>query len=116
MMSADELAERGAVVRIRSGQRRLIFATAGRIGLRDEQLHDLVESVSDYRTRAIAHLTLREARRLIGILKRMERPPAVAMDAGEGAPGPAAVAPAEAVRRVAAAPAARPRSRRRRAG
>jgi hypothetical protein len=59
--------------RIRPGQRKLIFATAGRLGLRDEQLHDLVEGVSDQRTRAIARLTIQEARRLIGLLKTMER-------------------------------------------
>ena len=55
-----------------AGQRRLIFATSARIGLRDEQLHDLVESGSDYRTRAITALTMTEARRLIGTLKRLE--------------------------------------------
>jgi hypothetical protein len=55
------------------GQRRLIFATSHRIGLRDEQLHDLAENASDYRTRALARLTTFEARRLIGMLKTIER-------------------------------------------
>lgn len=60
-------------IRIRSGQRRLIFSVAGRIGLRDEQLHDLIEWASGERTRAISRLTIAEARRLTGLLKRMER-------------------------------------------
>ena len=74
-MGADGVTLRNPVdqVRIRSGQRKLIFATARRIGLRDEQLHDLIENMSDFRTRAIAHLTLGEARRLIGLLKTIER-------------------------------------------
>lgn len=59
--------------RIRTGQRRLIFATATRVGLRDEQLHDLVEWASGDRTRAIAQLTIGEARRLTGIVKTLER-------------------------------------------
>jgi hypothetical protein len=60
-------------IRIRPGQRRLIFAVTGRLGLRDEQLHDLVEWASDERTRAISKLTIVEARRLTGLLKRMEK-------------------------------------------
>jgi len=60
-------------IRIRSGQRRLIFATARMLGLRDEQLYDLVESASDGRTRAIAHLTIGEARWTVGVLKTLER-------------------------------------------
>jgi hypothetical protein len=56
-----------------AGQLRLIHATARRIGLRDAQIHDLAESASDYRTRAIAGLTIMEARRLIGLLKVLER-------------------------------------------
>lgn len=67
------LPDPAAGVRLSAGQRRLVFAVAGRLGLRDEQLHDLVESASDYRTRAIARLTVGEARRLIGILKTLER-------------------------------------------
>jgi hypothetical protein len=59
--------------RARAGQRRLIFATARAVGLRDEQLHDLAESASDSRTRAISRLTVAEARRLIGLLKTLER-------------------------------------------
>lgn len=59
--------------RIRPGQRRLIFATANTIGLRDEQLHDLVEWASGDRTRAIALLTVAEARRLTGVVKKIER-------------------------------------------
>jgi hypothetical protein len=60
-------------VRIRSGQRRLIFATAGRVGLRAEQVFDLVECATAGRTRAIAQLTIGEARWAIGVLKVMER-------------------------------------------
>jgi hypothetical protein len=56
-----------------AGQRRLIFATARMVGLRDEQLHDLAESASEYRTRAISALTVADANRLIGLLKRLER-------------------------------------------
>ena len=56
-----------------TGQRRLIFATARIVGLRDEQLHDLAESASDYRTRGISRLTSVEANRLIGLLKTLER-------------------------------------------
>ena len=56
-----------------AGQRRLIFATARTVGLRDEQLQDLVERASDYRTRAISRLTVGEARRLIGLLKVLRR-------------------------------------------
>jgi hypothetical protein len=56
-----------------AGQRRLIFATARMVGLRDDQLHDLAESASDYRTRAISGLTVAEARRLIGLLKTLKR-------------------------------------------
>lgn len=59
--------------RIRGGQRRLIFAVAAVVGLRDEQLHDLVEGVSGDRTRALAYLTVGEARRLTGVLKTLER-------------------------------------------
>ena len=59
--------------RAHGGQRRLIFATARTVGLRDEQLHDLAESASDYRTRAISRLTVAEARRLIGLLKTLKR-------------------------------------------
>ncbi len=59
--------------RIRGGQRRLVFTVAAALGLRDEQLHDLVEGVSEDRTRAIAQLTVGEARRLTGILKTLER-------------------------------------------
>lgn len=59
--------------RAHAGQRRLIFATARIVGLRDEQLHDLAESASEYRTRAISMLTVPEARRLIGLLKTLER-------------------------------------------
>lgn len=60
-------------VRIRSGQRKCIFATAAAVGLRDEQLHDLVEAATGDRTRAIARMTIGEARWLIGTLKTMER-------------------------------------------
>ncbi len=60
-------------IRIRSGQRKLIFAVANKLGLRDVQLHDLVEAGSNFRTRAIASLTVGEARTVIGTLKRMER-------------------------------------------
>ncbi len=56
-----------------AGQRRLIFATARTVGLRDEQLHDLAERASDYRTRAISRLSVGEARRLIGLLKVLRR-------------------------------------------
>ena len=59
--------------RANEGQRRLIFATARIVGLRDEQLHDLAESASDARTRAISTLTVEEARRLIGVLKTLKR-------------------------------------------
>jgi hypothetical protein len=59
--------------RANAGQRRLIFATARTIGLRDEQLHDLAESASDARTRAISTLTVGEAQRLIGLLKTLKR-------------------------------------------
>jgi hypothetical protein len=65
----DLLQPRGAS----AGQRRLIFATARTVGLRDEQLHDLAESASDYRTRGISRLTAVEANRLIGLLKTLER-------------------------------------------
>jgi len=66
-------------IRIRPGQRRLIFAVAGRLHLRDEQLHDLIEWASDERTRAISRLTIAEARRLTGLLKRMEKTPGAAV-------------------------------------
>ena len=56
-----------------AGQRRLIFATARNVGLRDEQLHDLVETASDSRTRGISRLTSAEANRLIRLLKTLER-------------------------------------------
>jgi hypothetical protein len=59
--------------RANSGQRRLIFATARTIGLRDEQLHDLAERASEGRTRAISTLTAAEAHRLIGLLKTLKR-------------------------------------------
>jgi hypothetical protein len=62
-----------ATTRIRPGQRRLIFYVAGRLGLRDEQLHDLTECTSNYRTRSISRLTIAEARRLTGLLKKIER-------------------------------------------
>jgi hypothetical protein len=65
----DLAAPRGAS----ASQRRLIFATARVVGLRDEQLRDLAESASDYRTRAISVLTVAEANRLIGLLKTLER-------------------------------------------
>ena len=91
-------------VRIRPGQRKLIFAVAARLGLRDEQLHDLVECASDYRTRAIARLTIGEARRLTGTLKTMERNAAAPPGAG-----PAAAVP-EAIVRRAVQRAAAPRS------
>lgn len=68
--------------RIRLGQQRLIFATAAKVGLRDEQLYDMVEYVSGSRTRLITALTMLEARRLIGIVKKMERN--VARIAAEG--------------------------------
>lgn len=55
-----------------AGQRRLIFATARTVGLRDEQLHDLAESASDHRTRGISRLSATEANRLI-VLKILER-------------------------------------------
>ena len=59
--------------RAHPGQRRLIFATARIVGLHDEQLHDLAETASDYRTRAISMLTVAEAHRLVGLLKTLER-------------------------------------------
>jgi hypothetical protein len=72
--------------RAHAGQRRLIFATARIVGLRDEQLHDLAERASDYRTRAISTLTVPEARRLIGLLKTLERnAQGVAKDRQQGA-------------------------------
>ena len=65
----DLVAPRGAS----AGQRRLIFATARTVGLRDEQLRDLAESASERRTRGISALTVAEANRLIGLLKTLER-------------------------------------------
>ncbi len=62
-------------VRMRSGQRRLIFATASKLGLREEQLYDLVECASEDRTRVLPQLTIDEARWVIGVLKTMERQP-----------------------------------------
>ena len=59
--------------RAHAGQRRLIFATARTVGLRDEQLRNLAESASAYRTRAISRLTVDEARRLIALLKTLKR-------------------------------------------
>lgn len=59
--------------RLTAGQLRLIHVTGRRIGLRDGQVHDLAEHASGFRTRAIAGLTVLEARTLIGVLKRMER-------------------------------------------
>jgi hypothetical protein len=56
-----------------AGQRRLIFATARALGLRDEQLHDLVETASASRTRGISRLTSAEANRLIRLLKALQR-------------------------------------------
>lgn len=60
-------------VRIRGGQRRLIFATATKLQLRTEQLYDLVECASEDRTRVLPQLTIGEARWVIGVLKTMER-------------------------------------------
>lgn len=84
--------------RIRSGQRGLIFATASRIGLRPEQLYDLVEGVLERRTspppesrmRAIAELSIGEARYVTGVLKKLERnQAAVALDRVAGRPSTA---------------------------
>lgn len=62
-----------ATTRIRPGQRGLIFHLADALGLRDEQFHDLIEHVSNYRTRSISRLSILEARNLIGLLKTIQR-------------------------------------------
>ena len=81
--------------RIRGGQRRLIFATAQALGLRDEQLFDLVEGIQlagladdpAARARPLAQLTMGEARQVIGVLKRLERNRAALLEAYRATPG-----------------------------
>jgi hypothetical protein len=55
------------------GQQRLIFAVAGRSGLRTDQVFDLVECCSDLRVRDVGELTTKESGKLVGVLLKMER-------------------------------------------
>src|SRR3990172_7070937 len=58
---------------ISPGQQRLVFAVAGRIGLRTDQVFDLAECCSDLRTRDVSELTTKESGKLVAVLKKIER-------------------------------------------